>query len=316
MNQGRPELVDTHVHFWDVATQQRGWITGEWDPSQEAYLGDYTPLKRTFVLEDLLPLYAAARVAKMVHVQADWGGKDQVDETRWVASLAASADFPLAIVAGADLRAPSAREELERHRAAGPVKGVRMLSYYQNLFEDPAFLRGLSLLIDLDMVFEVGVIWDRLDDALELVRRRENVRFVLDHAGMPLKRDPVSLATWRKGLRAVGDCENVVVKISGLGMGRHALSTQQMGPLVNDALEAFGAERSMLGSNWPVDSLFGDFGELVTSFEEITAKLSPSEQWALWRGPRSAYMGSEFTNPGTLDTWVHRRAERCAEAVL
>ena len=284
MNDKRPDMVDTHVHFWDVVTQQRGWITGEWDPSQEAYLGDYTPLKRTFLLEDLLPLYAAARVAKVVHVQADWGGEDQVDETRWVASLAASADFPLAIVAGADLRAFDAREQLERHSAAGPVRGVRMLSYYENLFDDPAFFRGLSLLNDYDMVFEVGVMWDRLDDALELARRCENVRFVLDHAGMPLERDSESLSTWRKGLRAIAGCENVVVKISGLGMGRHPLKAQQMGPLVNDALEAFTAGRSMLGSNWPVDSLFGDFGELVASLEEITIDLSTIEKWALWRG--------------------------------
>ena len=284
MNESRPEMVDTHVHFWDVATQQRGWITGEWDPSQEAYLGDYSPIRRTFLLEDLLPLYAAARVAKVVHVQADWGGKDQVDETRWVASLAASADFPLAIVAGADLRAPGARGELERHCTAGPVKGVRMLSYYDNLFADPAFLRGLSLLKDFDMVFEVGVMWDHLDDALELARRRENVRFVLDHAGMPLERNDASLSTWRRGLRAIAGCENVVIKISGLGMGRHPLNAEQMGPLVSDALEAFSAGRSMLGSNWPVDSLFGTFGELVTSLEEVTINLSPTEQWALWRG--------------------------------
>ncbi len=284
MNERRPEMVDAHVHFWDVETQQRGWITGEWEPSQEEYLGDYSPLKRTFRPEDLLPLYAAARVAKLVHVQADWGGEDQVEETSWVTALGASAGFPVAIVAGADLRAPDASEELERHCAAGPVRGVRMLSYYANLFDDPAFLYGLTLLEHFGLVFEIGVMWDRLDEALELARRRENVRFVLDHAGMPLARDRESLARWRHGLRAIAKCDNVVVKISGLGMGLHPLNAQEMGPLVNDALEAFGAGRSMLGSNWPVDSLFGQFDELITSFEEITKNLSAIEAWALWRG--------------------------------
>jgi predicted TIM-barrel fold metal-dependent hydrolase len=284
MNEGRPEMVDAHVHFWDVETQQRGWITGEWDSSQEAYLGDYSPLKRTFLLEDLLPLYAAARVAKLVHVQADWGGDDQVEETTWVAALGASVGFPLAIVAGADLRAPGASDELERHCAAGPVRGVRMLSYYENLFEDPAFLCGLTLLEHFGLVFEIGVMWDRLDDALALARRRQNVQFVLDHVGMPVARDRENLARWRQGLRAIAECDNVVVKISGLGMGRHPLNAQEMGPLVIDALEAFGAGRSMLGSNWPVDSLFGQFDELIKSFEQITENLSATEEWALWRG--------------------------------
>jgi predicted TIM-barrel fold metal-dependent hydrolase len=284
VSQGRPEMVDSHVHFWDPATQQRGWITGEWEPAQEAYLGDYSPLKRTFVLEDLLPLYAANRVAKVVHIEASWGGKDRVDETRWLASLASSAGFPMGIVASADLRAPGAEEELSRHCAAGPVRGVRMLSYYEDLFEDPAFLRGLTLLERFDLVFELGVMWDRLDDALKLARACDDVRFVLDHAGMPLARDGESLAKWRQGLRAIGDCENVVVKISGLGMGRHDLSVREMGPLVDYAVQEFGPSRSMLGSNWPVDSLFGDFDELIESFESITADLSSDEQWELWRG--------------------------------
>lgn len=284
MSVQRPEMVDTHVHFWDVSTQQRGWITGPWESSQEDYLGDYTPLKRTFLLEDLLAHYATERVVKVVHVQADWGGEDQVDETRWVYSLAQRAGFPIAIVAGADLRAGGAREELERHCEAGPVRGVRMLSYYENLFEDGAFLRGLELLEEFELVFEIGVMWDRLDDALALARRRPGVQFVLDHAGMPLERDAESLSAWRRGLGALADCENVVVKISGLGMGKHPLSAQAMGPLVHDALSAFGAERSMLASNWPVDSLFGEFGELIASFEQITSGLSAAELWSLWRG--------------------------------
>jgi predicted TIM-barrel fold metal-dependent hydrolase len=213
-------MVDCHVHLWDVATQQRGWITGDWEPSQEAYLGDYTPLKRTFLLDDLLPLYAAARVTKVVHVQADWGGGDQVDETRWVNGLALAAGFPIAIVAGADLRASDARDELERHLDAGPVRGVRMLSYYENLFEDDAFLHGLDLLEELGLLFEIGVMWDRLNDALALARRRPGVQFVLDHAAMPIARDPDSLGAWRRGMREVASCENVVVKISGLAERR------------------------------------------------------------------------------------------------
>jgi predicted TIM-barrel fold metal-dependent hydrolase len=281
----RPELVDCHVHFWDVATQDRGWITGEWSPSQAAYLGDYTSLKRTFVLEDLLPYYTAERVVKAIHVQADWGG-DQVDETLWVHALARRAGFPIGIVAGADLRLPNVRAELERHCEAGPVRGVRMLGYYaaDNLYEDVAFLRGLGQLGQFDLLFEIGVMWDRLDDALALAKRFGSLQFVLDHAGMPLNRDSEALNTWRHGLRAVASCDNVAVKISGLGMGKHRLTADAMGPIVGETLDAFGSERAMLGSNWPVDSLFGDYSELLASFEELTRGLSAAEQWSVWRG--------------------------------
>ena len=75
MRPQRPELVDAHLHFWDVTTQDHGWITDdEWYPSQASYLGDYTPLKRTFVLDELLATFATERVVKAYHVEADWGG--------------------------------------------------------------------------------------------------------------------------------------------------------------------------------------------------------------------------------------------------
>ena len=161
-----------------------------------------------------------------------------------------------------------------------------MLSYYTdgNLYEDVAFLRGLDLLGEYDLLFEIGVMWDRLDDALALIERCDGIQFVVNHGGMPVKRDPESLNTWRHGLRAIAGRENVAVKISGLGMGQHSLTADAMAPIVSDILDAFGTERAMFRSNWPVDSLFGDYRDLIAAFETLTQDMSHSEQWSVWRG--------------------------------
>ena len=281
--------------LWDVATQQRGWITGDWELLQEAYLGDYTPLKRTFLLDDLLPLYAAARVTKVVHVQADWGGGDQVDETRWVNGLALPAGFPIAIVAGADLRASDARDELERHLDAGPVRGVRMLSYYENLFEDDAFLHGLDLLEELGLLFGIGVMWDRLNDALALARRRPGAQLSSTTPRCPNRarpRQPGGLeAGHARGCELRERCrEDLGPRDGSPSAERRADGSAR--PRFTRGVRAVSRDAR---SNWPVDSLFGEFGALIVAFEQITAALSEPELRSRWRGQPSASIASEST---------------------
>ena len=200
-----------------------------------------------------------------------------------------------------------------------------MLSYYQNLFEDPAFLQGLSLLMDLDMVFEVGVMWDRLDDALELARRRENVRFVLDHAGMPLERGPRKPGHMAGRVAGdLGDCENVVVKISGLGMGRHALSTQQMGPLVNDACwrPSVPSARcwARTGQSTAFSATLASWSHRSRRLRQSSRRLS-SGRVARYRGARISDLSSQPLVPrshgrGALSGETLRRGSSIKEEIL
>lgn len=279
----RPSMVDAHFHLWNLDTQNHEWLSDAWSESQAAYLGDYTPIKRNYLIGDLLEDFAGQDVLKGVHVQADWGG-NQVDETRWLQSIADEHGFPHGIVARTDLRRPDALAELEDHLRSPNMRGIRMLAFQPGLYEDPAFKRGFAHLGRLGLTFDLGTLWQQIGEGYRLAKAYPDTMFVLCHAGMPFGRDPEMLAAWRKAISLLATAPNVLVKVSGLGMGDHQWTVESLRPMVLATIETFGPERSMLATNWPVDRLYSSYQALVTAYEEITSVFSAVELHGLWRG--------------------------------
>ena len=106
---------------------------------------------------------------------------------------------------------------------------------------------------------------------------------IVNHAGMPVDRDPDGLKLWRDGMKKLASADNVVAKISGLGMVEHNWTNDSIRPFVLGTIDAFGSERAMFGSNFPVDRLYGTFGALYRAFETIVADFTPLEQDRLFR---------------------------------
>lgn len=279
----RPSMVDAHFHLWNLDTQNHEWLSDEWSESQAAYLGDYTPIRRNFLIEDMIEDFDGHDVIKAVHVQADWGG-DQVDETRWLQSIADEFGYPHGIVARTNLWRPDAATELEAHLASPNVRGIRRLAYEPGMFGDPAFRRGFAHLSRLGLTFDLGTLWPQMAEAYDLVAAFPDTMFVLGHAGMPLERGGEYLAAWREAIRMIAAAPNVFVKVSGLGMGDHHWTLDSLRPLMLATIETFGPERSMLATNWPVDRLYSSYAQLIAAYEEVTAVFSPAEQHDLWRG--------------------------------
>ncbi len=279
----RPSMVDAHFHLWNLDTQNRGWLSDAWSESQAAYLGDYSPIKRNYLIDDLIEDFDGNDVVKAVHVQADWGG-NQVDETRWLQSIADEHGYPHGIVARTDLRRADAQEELEDHLRSPNVRGIRMLAYEPGLYLDLAFRRGFRHLGRLGLTFDLGTLWQQINEGYELVKAFPDTMFVLCHAGMPLSRGPEYLEGWRRAIRLVASAPNLYVKVSGYGMGDHQWTIDSLRPMVLETIETFGPERSMLATNWPVDRLYSSYTELVKAYENITLGFSPAELHGLWRG--------------------------------
>jgi len=276
--------VDTAVHFWDLTTQNHGWLSDSrvW-PSQEAYLGDYSSLKRNYLVPELLRDFAGYGMTKVVHVQADWGG-DPVDETRWLQSLADATGFPQAIIGFTDLRSPNAPEELDRHMESINFRGIRMhgLMFPPDLLVDPAFRRGFGALAKRGLNYDLSLSWSEMDHGLDLARAFPDCQLEVNHTGMPLERGDEYFANWRHGMATLAQAPNVAVKISGLCMGDHAWTTDSIRPWVLETIELFGVERCMFGSNWPVDTLYGPPSRLLDAYAAITAGFSEGERRRLF----------------------------------
>ena len=274
-------FVDSHHHLWDMSQGHYHWLEEE-NPEETAVVGDYSAICRNYLIEDLLADFEGCDVVKSVHVQAEYGGDDQVWETAWLQQIADEHGYPHAIVAKTDLTLPGARAELERHGEHANMRGVRNFVQGEDLLT-PEFRLGLQALSDLGFSYDLNSTWEGMGEARQAAELFGDVQFILGHSGVPMERTPEYFDAWRAGMATLAGAPNVACKISGLGMSDHNWTTDSIRPWVLACIEVFGVERCMFGSNWPVDSLYSGYRTVVEAYREITADFTADERSALFR---------------------------------
>lgn len=272
------EFVDSHVHFYDM--QHPELFYGHWQPDVDPPLIGKQMRKlgeRNFLAEDFIEITRASNVTKAVHVQAAIGSKDPVKETEWLEDAAERTGFPHAIVAYADLRDPNVESVLERHCEFPRMRGIRDFSYGDFLVSDD-FHRGYALLEKFNLHASIAAQCQDMEKLAALASKFPNTVIVIDHAGNPAERTPEYFELWKRGMATAATAENIIIKISGLGMGDHSWTVDSIRPWVLGCIEAFGVERSIFATNWPVDSLFSDYDTLIDAYTEIVADFSEDEK--------------------------------------
>ncbi len=258
MNTGH--VIDAHFHVWDLEKLFYSGLTDEMETTH--VMGDYSRIRRTYLLDEYLTHARVCDVRKAVHVQAAVGHPDPVEETAWVEEVAAAADFTVAIIGHADLREPSCGDVLDAHMKYPGFRGVRMLSQ-PGLFADPALYRGMQAVRDRGLLFDLDADPSDMSCACKLAAAFPQVQFVLNHVGFPKQTDPTYFQQWRRAIAELALAPNVACKLSGLSMIYHEPTAECFRPWVRHAWDVFGAGRCLFGSNWPVDSLFSDFPTLL-----------------------------------------------------
>ena len=277
-----PEFVDAHVHFYDMGHPELFYA--HWQPDEDhPVLGAQTRklAARNWLAEDFIEVSRSSNVTKAVHVQAAIGSPDPVTETEWLQEAADRTGFPHAIVAYADLRDPGVEAVLERHCESPNMKGVRDFSYGDYLVA-PDFHRGYALMEKYGLIASIAAQWPDMEKLRDLAATFPNIVIVLDHAGGPMERTPEYFNNWKQGMQTAAEAENIICKISGLGMGDHNWTVDSIRPYVLHCIETFGVERSLFATNWPVDSLWSDYDTIVNAYDEITADFTESERRALF----------------------------------
>ena len=233
--------IDAHQHFWIYNPTEYEWI----DDSMAA-------LRRDFLPEDLQPELQGAGFHGSVAVQA----RQTLEETHWLLELADRSPLILGVVGWVDLRSPEVGSQLERFAANPKLVGVRHIVQSEpddRFLLQPDFLRGISLLEEFDLAYDILIYTRHLPVAAEFVERFPRQRFVLDHlAKPPIKRGEVD--SWAQGIRRLAQFPNVLCKLSGLVTEAdwRGWTAEQITPYLDVAFEAFGPDRLMIGSDWPV----------------------------------------------------------------
>ncbi|WBB63048.1 amidohydrolase family protein [Streptomyces sp. WMMC500] len=279
-----PRRIDAHHHVWDLSVRDQEWITGP----------ELAPLRRDFTAAELAPLARAAGVGTSVVVQtvADPG------ETPELLALAARDDLVGAVVGWTDLTAPDVAERLAGLRE---LPGGRYLAGIRHQVQGeadpdwltrPDVLRGLRAVAAAGLVYDLVVLPHQLPAAARAAAAVPELGFVLDHLGKP----PVAargLRPWADDLRGLASYPNVTGKLSGLVTEADWASwqTDDLRPYADTALAAFGPDRLMFGSDWPVCTLAAGYADVVASAGALTGELSPAEQSAFWSGTAARVYG-------------------------
>ena len=282
------KIIDAHHHLWDLDHGYAyPWLQDK--PAGEGMLGDLSSIARTHLPADYFADAANYDVVKTVHIEAV--PIDPLAETRWL--LALGERIPNGLVGFAALNDPTVEKRLAEQAAFPAIRGVRQIVNWHkdprfsftpsDLLADSAWQAGYGLLKKYRLSFDLQLYPGQMAEAYDLARRHPETLIVINHTGMPIDRDPENLALWRQGMQKLATADNVVAKISGLGMVEHDWSTDSIRPFVLGTIDAFGSERCMFGSNWPVDKLYSSFDTLYGAFESIVSDFTSAEQDRLFR---------------------------------
>jgi len=262
-------VVDAHVHIWDPA--RTDWYPYLSHP-QAPEPGDASRMFRPFDIQTYRAEAARWNVEKFVNVAAATG-RHSIEETIELDDRAPANGGPDAIIGGippTDTVA-EATELLDRQMAAGRFRGVRPMGRFEGPLPDPGVLQALE---ERNLLFELMTHPDQLGVAAEQLAGFDDLEVVVEHTGWPRSSSDEEHALWRAGIDALaGLGDNVVCKLSGLAMPFGTISVEAFARWFEYAIEAFGVDRCMFASNFPVDSMYGTFDDLFEVFSAITAGL-------------------------------------------
>jgi len=262
-------VVDAHVHIWDPA--RTDWYPYLAHPPKGGP-GDSSRMFRKFDVETYRSESSGWNVEKFINVAAATG-PNSVDETIELDRDSESNGGPDAIVGGLPPAESTADAIalLDRQMAASRFRGVRPMGPMDNPVPAPEVLRALA---DRDLVFELMTHPDQLRSAAQRLSRFDDLSIVVEHTGWPRSNTDQELTLWKEGIDALADLgENVTCKLSGLAMPLGSLKEEDLGPWLGYAIEAFGTDRCMFASNFPVDATAGTFDELYETFSSVTSGL-------------------------------------------
>ncbi|GAA2386120.1 amidohydrolase family protein [Streptomyces coeruleofuscus] len=254
-------VVDAHHHVWDLSVRDQDWIT------------EGSPIRRDFTVKDLAPEARAAGVDRTVLVQT----VTVPDETPEFLALADEHELIAGVVGWTDLTRPDVADELARLRELPGGRYLKGIRHQVQGEPDPRWLlrpdvrRGLTAVAEAGLVYDLVVLPHQLQACTEAAASLPGLTFVLDHLGKP----PIAsgaIEPWASDVRALAALPNTVCKLSGMVTEADLASwtIDDLRPYAGTVLEAFGPERLMFGSDWPVCTLAATYGDVLDTARRLT----------------------------------------------
>jgi L-fuconolactonase len=283
----RVPIVDTHQHLWDLSQFRLPWLKGA------------EPINRSFLMKDYLQAAAGLGIQKTVYMEVDLEPEQQAQEAEYVIDLCQREDNPMAaaVISGRPA-APDFDDTISRFTNSPYIKGLRQVlhggSTPPGYCLHPDFIRGIRLLGERGMSFDICIRPAELPDAVKLVEACPDTRFILDHCGNASAQDPNRTA-WERDIAALAGQQNIICKVSGIIRTARPdrPKAELLAPTVNHVLATFGPDRVIFGGDWPVCLFTSTLREWVEALRQIVRDRPLEDQRKLFYGNAVRFYGLE-----------------------
>lgn len=271
-----PRRIDAHQHYWRYEPARHAWITD-----------DMRAIRRDFLPGQAAPLLAGAGLEGAIAVQAD----QTESETDFLLALADQNTLILGVVGWIDLRAPDLDDQLARWKSRTALKGFRHIAQAEadDFLARDDIARGVARLGEHGFSYDILIFPRQLAAAEQLVARCPGVRFVLDHCAKP----PIArgeITEWRAGLQRLARHPNVCCKVSGLVTeATTAWDYGDLLPYLDCVADAFGPDRLMFGSDWPVCLVAAEYERVHEVVQRFSERLTSAERDAVFGGTAASF---------------------------
>lgn len=263
----QPQRIDSHHHLWRYTPEDYGWISD-----------DMASLRRDFLLDDLQQEIATANVRGAVAVQA----RQTLEETRWLLDLADNDQSPIHGVVGwlpiADSEFPQLLEQFTQHER---LRGLRHIVQAEQpgFLDDKHFNTGIAQLQNTGLVYDILIYARQLQEAIRFVDKHPAQSFVLDHIAKPDMRHN-GFDAWANSFRELAQRPHVTCKLSGMVTETdwNHWTPEELSPYADLALEAFGPQRLMIGTDWPVLTVGCSYSQWWSTVEQWISPLTQHER--------------------------------------
>jgi len=278
------KIIDTHIHLWDLQKHSYDWIKS----------ASVEKLKENYVLENFLQDSNSLNVEKAVHVQAEINTNLNIQETKWLQSIADNntKGIPNAIIGFVDLTHDNVEEELEQHMQFLNFRGIRQILKHENKKEnnEPNLLKNekwnhnLKFLEKKNLSFDLLIFYHQYKQAASVIAGYPQLHFVINHTLWPQDVSDENFVLWKNSINILSSFENVSIKLSGFGERDSNWELENIKGFVNYAIEKFGIERCMFASNFPVDRAYSTklYSDYWNAYFSITSHLNQDEKNCLF----------------------------------
>jgi len=266
-------IIDAHQHFWQYDPEKHSWISDE-----------MSVLKKDFLAKELWAEFEQNNISGSIAVQAD----QSEEETEFLLQLASENSFIKGVVGWVDLRSPNIEGRLEYFSSYPKLKGFRHVVQDEpdvNFMLGEAFQNGIAALQKHNFTYDILIFPTQLQAALQLVQKFPNQSFVIDHIAKPQIKSG-NLSAWAKQMTSIAQYENVYCKVSGMVTEAdwNKWEYQDFVPFLEVVFNAFGTDKIMFGSDFPVCLLAGSYKNVKGILYQYLQGFSEEEQLNVWSG--------------------------------